>query len=227
LKKGSNAIQAYQLLKKKIITSEIKPGEHLDEKKLMEELGIGRTPLREAILLLKNEKFLEGQPNKPSYVKETTLKGAKDLLETLVIIERDATFLAAQRINDHQLDELKKIQIRIEQAIEERNSWEIISNNIEFHLVISHASDNEYIQQFHRIIRNVAQCLSYLSVSHEINGSTSLEEHNDSIMAEHRKLIACLENRDLERIEALSIEHIKHFQNRILNYLSYDGSLRR
>ena len=58
LKRGNNASQAYELLKKKIITLQIKPGEYLDEKGLMKELKIGRTPLREAILLLKNEKLL-------------------------------------------------------------------------------------------------------------------------------------------------------------------------
>ena len=225
LKRGNNTFQAYELLKKKIITLEIKPGEHLDEKGLMKELKIGRTPLREAILLLKNEKLIEGQPNKSSFVKEITFKGVKDLLETLLIIERDATCLAAQRVSPQQIAELKTLQKRIEKAIEAKNFWEITSCNLEFHFLISSASDNEFIIQFHRITRNAAERLSYLSVSHEIQGTLSLVEHIYSISKEHQELLSGLETHDVHRIENLSIEHIKHFQDRILNYLKCDHAL--
>lgn len=225
MKRGNNASQAYELLKKKIITLEIRPGECLDEKGLMRELRVGRTPLREAILLLKNEKLIEGQPNKPFFVKEITFKGVKDLLETLLIVERDVTCLAAQRIGPQQIEELKTIQNRIEKAIESKNFWEITSRNLDFHFLISSSSDNEFIFQFHRITRNAAERLSYFSVSHEILGTSSLENHIYSISKEHRELLSALETHDVSRIETLSIEHIKHFQDRILNYLKCDQAV--
>ena len=225
MKRGSNTSQAYELLKKKIITLQIRPGEYLDEKGLMKEPKIGRTPLREAILLLKNEKLIEGQPNKPSFVKEITFKGVKDIMETLLIVERDVTCLAAQRIGSQQIGELKIIQTRIEKAIESRDSWEITSRNLDFHFLISSASDNEFFSQFHRITRNAAERLSYFSVSHEIQGTSSLESHIDSISREHQELLSALEAHDVSRTEALSIEHTKHFQDRILNYLKCDQAI--
>lgn len=97
LRKGDLVDKAYSSLKKKIITQEIKPGEYLDEKVLMKELGVGRTPLRQAIILLKKDNFVEGQPNKSPYVKEFSIGEVKELFETLMIIEKNITYLWGEK----------------------------------------------------------------------------------------------------------------------------------
>jgi DNA-binding GntR family transcriptional regulator len=216
LKKGNLVDQAHHALRKKIITLEIKPGEYLDEKALMKEMGIGRTPLRQAILLLRNENFIEGQPHRSPYVREYSLAEMKELFETLVIVEKNATYLAALRINDRELDKVKKAHSILESAIQNKNYWEITDHNLEFHYLIAEASKNRFLCRMHQNIRMQAERLSYIAVSRELGETANLEEHNQKISKQHNALIKCLENHDVKQIGSICVEHVRLFQNRIL-----------
>ena len=62
---------------------------------MADELGVGRTPVREALLMLKNADWIVSLPNKSAYVKEISLKDIKDLFESLAFVERQVSCLAA------------------------------------------------------------------------------------------------------------------------------------
>ena len=115
-KKSNLATQAYEILKKKIIKREIKPGEYLNEKVLMDETGVGLTPLRQAILLLKNEDLVESQPHRSAYVKDFSLEEVKELIEALVLLEKKITELSILRITAPELKRLKELLTLIDQA---------------------------------------------------------------------------------------------------------------
>ncbi len=219
LRKGDLVDKAYSRLKKKIITLEIKPGASLDEKMLMEELGIGRTPLRQAILLLKNEHFVGGQPNKSCYVKEFSLDEARELFETLTVLEKNINHLAAIRITVDELKEIRRAHDNIERAIQDREFWEITAHNFKFHQIIARASRNRFLSRMHEEIRMQSERLSYISVSREIEDNVSLCEHYKRISQQHSKIIKCLDNHDHKGIEKVSVEHVNSFQRRIVNSL--------
>lgn len=218
-KRGELVDNAYNILKKKIITQDIKPGEYLDEKILMKELGIGRTPLRQAIMLLKKDNFIEGQPNKSPYVKEFSLGEVKELFETLMIIEKNITYLAVLRVTDEEIKRIEAIQTDIDKAIQEKVFWKITDYNLRFHHIIALASKNRYLFEIHKNIRSQAERLSYIAVSQELETAAGIDKHNKRISAQHHELIKCLKERDTKQIEVTAIEHIKLFQNRILNSL--------
>lgn len=216
--RGYMAQEVYSRIKRKIITLELQPGEIISEKKLENELGAGRTPIREALLTLKVEKFIEGSPNKPFYVKEISLKSVRDLFETLVPIEKMATVLAAQRMSEQGFDELARMNEKINGAIEKRDYWELTNQNREFHRLIARGSDNEYLLSIHENLRNQAERLSFLAISSETRGS-SADEHNKKIRDHHRRMLTLLVERNTEELEKLAEEHIKLFQGRVLQYL--------
>jgi DNA-binding GntR family transcriptional regulator len=219
--KGFQASYVYNEIKRRIITLELKPGEIIAEKKLMSELGVGRTPIREALLMLKNENLIVSLPNKSSYVKELTLKDVKDLSESLMSIEKLVTALAAQRIRPDVLEEVKKAEREVEKAVEEKKHWEIETQNRTFHQLISKGCDNGYLFSIHENLRNQISRLSYLAFSKDMENSLSLDNHLNKIVDHHRKIIRCLEQRDSERAGELSIEHLRLFQNRITIFLSH------
>jgi DNA-binding GntR family transcriptional regulator len=218
--KGFQASYVYSEIKRRIITLELKPGENIDEKRFMAELEVGRTPIREALLMLKNENLIVSLPNKSSYVKELTLKDVKDLSESLMAIEKLVTTLAAQRMVPEVLVEIKKAAEGVEEAVTQKNHWEIESQNRRFHQLISKACDNGYLFSIHENLRNQISRLSYLAFSKDMENSASLN-HLNKIVDHHRKLIRCLERKDSEKAGELSIEHIRLFQNRITLYLSH------
>lgn len=216
-RKGNTNARVYQALLKKVISLELKPGEYLDEKKLMEELKVGRTPLREGIMRLKVERLIEGEPNRTSYVKDISLKGTLDLIETLIIIERSVTFLAAQRIAEAQLQALSDTYARMDEAIKARNTWDINQINEEFHSVIAQASGNECLYQIHHNIRNQVLRLSHLVMSFEIHHPTALAVHCERIQQHHRAFVRCLQQRELTEIEKLCTDHIELLKQRMFN----------
>jgi DNA-binding GntR family transcriptional regulator len=219
--KGFQTINVYNEIKRRIITLELKPGEIINEKRLMSELKVGRTPVREALLILKNESLIVSNPNRSAYVKELTLKDVKDLSESLIGIERLVTVLAAQRISLEMLQEVRKVAGEVETAVAEKNHWEIESRNRKLHQLIAKACENRYLFSIHENLRNEISRLSYLAFSKDMENSLSLDAHLSKIVEHHREIIRCLETKDSERAGDLSVEHLKLFQNRIMLYLSH------
>jgi len=218
--KGNLVEQAYQAVTKKIITLELEPGRPLDEKGLMAELGIGRTPLREAIIQLKKDGFVEGRPNAPPCVKDLTLGGVKALFESLIIVEKNVTYLAAKRATAEQVAAIEAGRRAIDSAIETKDWWEMTSRNLLFHSAIAEASQNQYLTRFHQNLRRQAERLSYIAVSREApGGGLAQDEHYRRISEHHGELVRCLREHDELRAEAVAVEHIALFQERILNYL--------
>jgi len=218
--KGFQATNVYDEIKRRIITLELKPGEIIDEKRLMSGLEVGRTPIREALLMLKNENLIVSNPNKSAYVKELTLKDVKDLSEALMNIEKLTASLAAQRITPEGLNEIKKMGKEIERVVNRKDYWEIESQNRVFHQLIAKACGNRYLISIHENLRNEISRLSYLAFSKDFNNKPTLDEHFNKVIDHHREMIACLEKKDAERLGDLAVDHIRLFQNRITLYLS-------
>jgi DNA-binding GntR family transcriptional regulator len=219
-KQGNLEQQAYSGLLKMIIMMKIKPGEFLDERKLAAELGIGRTPVRAAISRLKLENFLEAQPNKSAYVKELSIGSVKDLIESIMIADKNAMSLAAKRINPALLKAMEKTQKLYEEAVEAANFWKIISLNLDFHIIIYEASRNSYLAQFHRLLRTQAERLSVMAASLDTPGQlTPSAEYYENVSRQHWEMIDCLKKRDQAHAEVIAIEHIELFKDRVLSYL--------
>jgi len=218
-KKGRLVARAYETLKRKVITLELKPGEYLDERELMDELKVGRTPLRESILRLKSEGMIEGEPNKSSHVKGVSLEGTMDLMEAMLVVEKNVTFLAAQRITPSQVEELRGIHEKLKAACEEGDAWEINSLNQDFHRVIAAACANKHLMGIHGNLRNEVLRLSYLVLRGDVRNSRSLANHYQLILDQHEHMIKCLDNHILDDIAELCVEHIRLAWDRMLNYL--------
>ena len=211
---------AYTGLLRMIITMEVKPGEYLDERKLAGTLGIGRTPVRAAIARLKLENFLEGQPNKSTYVKELSIGSVKDLLEAMMITDKNAMFLAAQRVKHSQIRALEETQEAYQKAVKVSDIWKIISINIDFHDIIYNSAGNAYLARFHHMLRNQAERISFMAASFTTPGElTSLEEYYQNVSEQHLEMIDSLRKHDRIRAEKLAASHNALFKERVLSYL--------
>lgn len=217
--KGYQTLEVYNELKRKIVSLELEPGAIIDVKKLEEELGIGRTPIREAILQLKADNLVESQPNKPIYIKEFTLKMVRDLFEAYIPIKKSVASLAAQRITPEMMSLIERAFEEHKQAIQEKDYWRIHSSNREFHQLIARSTDNQYLIFIHEQYSNQIERLEYLVFSHEIQNNAPLQVFFQQTVKEHAKMIACLKDRDGTGMEQLSDGHFRIFQKRLLSYM--------
>ena len=217
--KGYQTLEVYNELKRKIVTLELEPGAILDVRRLEKELGIGRTPIREAILQLKADNLVESQPNKPIYIKEFTLKMVRDLFEAYIPIKKYIASLAAQRITPDMLDLVEQAFEAHKTAIQAKDHWRIHSCNREFHQLIARTTDNQYLIFIHEQYSNQIERLEYLVFSHEIQNNAPLEVFFQQTVKEHAKMVACLKEHDSAGMEELSDEHFRIFQKRLLTYM--------
>jgi len=175
--------------------------------------------LRESILRLKSEGMIEGEPNKSSYVRDVSLKGTMDLMEAVLIVEKNVTFLAAQRVTPAQIEELRAVHDTLTAACELGDAWDINSLNQDFHCLIASTCGNDHLCTVHRDLRNEVLRLSYLVLRYDVRNSRSLKEHYAIILEQHDRLLHHLEHHSLEGVEELCVEHIKLAWDRMLNYL--------
>lgn len=139
--------KAYQILVKKITRLEIVPGAVLAEKTLMADLGIGRTPIREALQRLAIEGLVSHQPNRGMFVADISATSVQHIYEFRALIEGFTARLAAMRSSEEDIRELEVLQIQLAQATEENEIDRYVSLDHRFHEVLARASGNSYLEE--------------------------------------------------------------------------------
>ena len=137
----------FEALRDAIIRGILKPGERLMEVQLAEELGVSRTPVREAIRKLELEDLVVMIPRKGAYVSGISLKDIADVFEVRAAVEALAAGLAAERITDEELEELERILVKKAEIIDANDLDRLVEIDISFHESLYHASRNAKLVQ--------------------------------------------------------------------------------
>jgi DNA-binding GntR family transcriptional regulator len=140
-----NKEEAYEELRVRIVTNGVAPGEILNEKDLMAQLAIGRSPLREILFRLQEENLIKPLPRLGYMVTTLDIFEVRELVELRRELEGYAGYLAAQRITPEQLDGLRTI---IREAEAETTETQDVSNITEyfdtrFHSLLYQAAQNQ------------------------------------------------------------------------------------
>ncbi len=211
---------AYDLIFQKIISLEYEPGQSLEVSQVMSHLGLGRTPIREALMRLIGENKVEQLPGKGFMVPPITLQNTKATFEMMKILEVGAARLAVQQDPTPYIPELKKASERVNKAIKTMDILPLVTANHDFHIIFAQCSHNEYMVRWIDEIRSAAKRLSYLSYSEKIDSRKSLKAHYDSVTREHEETISYLKERNESKLIKTTIEHIEAFQRRIVLFMS-------
>lgn len=135
----------YEELRNLILTGKIKPGTRMMEIELADDMGVSRTPIREAIRKLEKEGLVVIEPRKGAYASEVSVKDMVDILEVRSNLEGLAAYLAAERINEAELSVLEETKNKFKAAVAEGNLAEMISNDTKFHHMIVECSRNNHL----------------------------------------------------------------------------------
>lgn len=135
----------YEELRNLILTGKIKPGTRMMEIELAEDMGVSRTPIREAIRKLEKEGLVVIEPRKGAYASEVSVKDMEDILEVRANLEGLAAYLAAERMTEAEKKALDEIREKFRQAVDEGNMAEMISNDTKFHHMIVESSRNNHL----------------------------------------------------------------------------------
>ena len=198
----------FDYLKNAIISGELKPGERLMEIAIADQLGVSRTPVREAIRKLEKEKFIEMVPRKGAYVSSTSLKDMLDVLEVRKLLEGFATELAAERMTDETLVSLLRTHKAFLKALDDSDTESMISLDNEFHDMILQASDNAKLIEIATAITEQVQRyrLSYFT---EVTNFDELREW-------HEKIYDSIEKKDAKKAGEYAKRHVELIEKAVV-----------
>ena len=216
----SLAVKAYEKIIHKIISLEYNPGQHLEENQLVERLGIGRTPIREALLRLAGENMVESQPNKGFVVRPITLQNTKAVFEGMKILELGVASLAVRQDATILRSQMEASNEKVKSAVKSMDVFGLVEANHDFHMYFADCSHNEYLVRAVNEVRSEAKRLSYLSYANEIDPERSIQIHYESVIREHDEIITYLGKRNEARLKETIEKHIRTFQQRIILYMT-------
>lgn len=201
----------FDAIKDAILNGRLKPGERLMEVQLAEEMGVSRTPVREAIRKLELEGLVVMVPRKGAYVSGLTLKDVAEVFEIRSSLEGLAAALAAERITEEEIKSLDKILSDITKASEKGDTETVIKKDMEFHQVLFSASRNERLVQ---IINNLKEQIDRFRIQ-----SFSNPVRVKSVLSEHKGIIDAIKQGDTENAEKLAKAHIYEVEYNVMNML--------
>src|SRR2546428_6573925 len=137
------SMAATELIRAAIIDGRVEPGRRLKEEELARELGISRTPVREALLMLQAEGLVVATPNRGAMVRVHDAEDLDDLYQLRALLEGHAARRAAIRISDAALDELGASCERFAALVDGGELSEIVRENALFHNTILEAAGSQ------------------------------------------------------------------------------------
>lgn len=196
---------AYQILKERLINCIYEPGSFLNEAQLAANLGLSRTPVREAINRLESEGFVKVMPKKGIYVTDIQLSDVLQIFQARIEIEPVALRMAAPHLP---MDELLKFREVFTQDFPDvRNGFRL---DTAMHLFIIEYCGNRYIiDMMHKVFDNNTKVV--------IASKQNLVQIHDARL-EHLDIINSLIDRQFEKAEDLMRVHIKTCRQAALDY---------
>jgi DNA-binding GntR family transcriptional regulator len=205
----------FESLREAIIQGRLKPGERMMEIQLADEMGVSRTPIREAIRKLELEGFVVMVPRKGAYVSGISVKDIVDVFEVRAALEALAAGLAAERITPDEQEELERSLVAISEVSSKADINAIVETDTNFHELIYKASRNERLFQIVIHLKEQIQRFRTTSLSQPGRSKDALEEH--------RKMVEAISDRNVELAQALAREHIENAEQSMLNALREDN----
>lgn len=206
----------FESMREAILKQILKPGERLMEEQLAEDMGVSRTPVREAIKKLEQEGFVVLVQRKGAYVAELSPNDARELYEIRAGLEVLACGLAAERATNTEIEEMQKhILQELEQLESESDDFiHTVKVDIGFHDLIYKASRN---QRLIMILNNLTEQVYRIRMT-----SIMLPGRKKKSLEEHRQIMEAISDRNIELAKRLAQEHIEHAEEAMNKYIHSD-----
>ncbi|NPV91837.1 MAG: GntR family transcriptional regulator [Firmicutes bacterium] len=195
-------------LREAIVSGVLKPGERLMEMQLAEDLGVSRTPVREAMRKLELEGFVHTIPRKGIFVVDYTDKDIVDTFKVRLALEVLAVELAVPNITDEDIEKLIGVLEEEAESIENKELEDMVRTDERFHDIILQASGNRQLLQIVVNLREQINRFRFVSVG----GRGRSEE----VLVEHRLIMEGLSSGDVELAAERTAEHINNTQQALL-----------
>jgi DNA-binding GntR family transcriptional regulator len=174
-------VEVAELLRQRIFSRNLEPGSWIDELRIAEELGISRTPLREALKVLAAEGLVTMKVRRGAYVTEVSEQDLRDVYHLLSLLESDAAGVVAAMADDSQLAELADLHNQLEAAVHDAEAF--FKVNERFHMRLLELANNRWRDQMVADLRKVMKLNRHNSLLKSGRIAESLAEHRAIMQA--------------------------------------------
>lgn len=192
----------YEAFKKTIILGDIPAGERINEKAFAEAMNISRTPVRNALKQLTEEKLLEYQPGTGVIVRGISIRDAYEIYDIRAALDSLATIRAMELMSQKDFDELDALIEAGLRLNEEDRVDEVMQNFSDFNSFIYKKAQ---MPRLKAIVTSIGEYLIYFR-----DLAIRAKERRDVALDEHALLVRCMKNRDEEQIALVVREHLDH-----------------
>lgn len=202
----------FENIRQAIVKGIFAPGERLMEIQLADDLGVSRTPVREAIRKLELEGFVVMIPRRGTYVANLSIKDINDVYEIRISLDVLAAGLAAERIEPEELEELNRLLLEITKASESGSMERIVKLDTAFHDVLYKASRNDRLRNIINNLREQITGIRGTSMRYPGRLADTIEEH--------RALVDSIAARDSEKAQAAARIHLENAEHTLLKAMA-------
>ena len=199
---GSLRGKVFNLLQNDILDGKYQPGDSLIETRLSDELGVSRTPIREAIRQLELEGLVQAIPNKGAVVTGISAKDIEDIYTIRMAVEGLAARWAAEKITSGELEELKEAVDLEEFYTQKNDTTHLLKFDSMFHEIIYKASKSKPLMHtlstFHHYVQRAR------------SASLSSPGRAQKVLEEHKVILQAIMEHNQEMAEKLIVEHIRN-----------------
>jgi DNA-binding GntR family transcriptional regulator len=200
----SQSDEAYQRIKELIVTLALPPATPIDEGRLIAELGLGRTPIREALQRLSRDSLVVILPRRGTIVADLNMSDVQKIFEMRLDLEVLAVRLAAQRATPAQIAAMEALFADADALLQSGDNDTLIRIDHEAHRLLAQAAHNEFLEDTLDWLYSHVLRLWHVSL-HRV-------QHLREAVEEHRAMIALVKAGDGERAAQLMHTHVAAFQ---------------
>ena len=196
--------RAYYAIRELIVTLELAPGAVVSERELMERLGVGRTPIREALRDLAREQLVEVFPRRGIFVAGVDVGDIAGLSEVRLVLESKAARLAAERRNNADRAETEHLLDELAQASGEHDGRRLIDLDQRIHRHVYRCTHNPFLAATLEEYYVLTLRIWFLALDRV--------ERLDDAIREHQALLEAIRDGDGDRAETVMRAHIAGFE---------------
>ncbi len=205
----------YETLRDAVISGTLQPGERLMEIQLADEMGVSRTPVREAIRKLELENFVVMIPRKGAYVANITLKDIADVYEVRGALEDLTAGLVTERITQEEQEELERILVEITDYVNKDDVEGFIEADTRFHDMLYQLTRNERLMGIVNNLREQIQRFRKSSLRQPGRMKLALEEHI--------RIVDAIAQNDIDLARKYAREHIENAEHSMIEAVKFSA----
>tara|TARA_R110002095_G_scaffold147856_4_gene127872 strand:+ start:755 stop:1459 length:705 start_codon:yes stop_codon:yes gene_type:complete len=221
---------AYEVIRQKLLNGDFPPGGRLSDEALSKELGISRSPIREAISQLSSEGLVVHKPRSGAYMRKPSQQELAELYDIREALEAKAAAMSAERMDDKEItklgnlcDQMHKLAITCRQSKSKVAGTSLtdqfLANDLEFHLAVMRGAGNERMMKLIHDFKLMTRVFGHVPVVHGLGVIARSYRH-------HASIFKAIQRRDSQAASEWMAQHIRMARKYVLEGFSKqeDGS---